>query len=411
MSLGLDIFILVILILLSGFFSGAEIALVSLPKFKVRNMLAKRKFGASYIKRLKDSPERMLSTILIGNNVVNIGASALATAVMLRYTQDYAVSIATGIMTILILVFGEITPKSIAAKNNEFISQLVAAPIYYLSIVLTPILNILNAFITKLFKILGLSLKEKAITEEEIITLIKSAEEEGSIKSIEQTLLTNVFEFDNLDVGEILIPEADMAIVSSNAPLPAVLKAMLRSSFSRLPVYEKSRQNIVGIVYIKDVIKSVNSGKTVPVSKVMYKPYFVPDSKKISSLLRNFQKRKEHMAIVVDEHGSVRGLVTMEDVLEEIVGEIMDETDKLDPNIRKVSKNTWIVKGRAETDELNSVLGMQLHDEDYDTISGLVLKNLGRIPGEGESIEYRNFRLTVEEVDNHRISKVKVEKV
>ena len=411
MAFGTEIVLLIILLLLSGFFSGAEVALISLTKVKARHMVEQKKFGAVFIKKLKEDPQRMLATILIGNNLVNVAAAAIATSMAIGIFQNYAIGIATGVMTLLILVFGEITPKSIAAQNNEIISQLVAAPIWYLSIILAPILNILDKFLNRFIKFIGIKSKEKAITEEEIISMIKTAEEEGSIKEIEKKMIDSIFEFDDINVNEISTPRTDMVLVESKSSVADAMKLILKKKFSRIPVYEKNRDNIVGIVYLKDLMMYMDDKKkNMSLSKIMKKLYVVPETKKISNLLRQFQKRKEHMAIVVDEHGSVTGLVTIEDVLEEIVGEIMDETDKIDPNIKKIGKNIWVVKGKTDIDEVNEKLHMKLKGKDYDTLSGFILKYTGKIPKEDEEIVYGKYKLKIEEREGHRISKVKVEK-
>ena len=404
--------ILFFLLILSGFFSGSEVALVSLSKIKARHMAEQKLLGASYIKRLKDDPNRMLSTILIGNNIVNVAASAIMTSISIELFDSFAIGIATGIMTLLILIFGEITPKSIAAQNNQMVSQLVAPVIWHLSIVLAPVLNLLDAFLNRFIKLFGIKSKEKTITEEEIRNIVTVAEKEGSIKAIEKTLIQRVFEFDEMDVDEIITPRQDMVVVSSKSKVSDALKLMIKTSYSRLPVYDKHRDNIVGSIFIKDAIKAVQDKKSkVRVSKFASKPMFVPESKKVSSLLRQFQRRSEQMAIVVDEHGSITGLVTLEDVLEEIVGEIMDESDKIDPDIRKTGRKSWMVKGKTDIEEINGKIRMGLKEDDYDTFSGFILKHTGNIPSEGHSFEYNGFRMTIEELDKQRISTVKVEKL
>ena len=406
-----EIIILIILLALSGFFSGSEVALISLTKLKARQMLDKKKFGAVFVKRLKDDPQRMLATILIGNNFVNVAASAIATSMMIRIFQSYAIGIATGVMTFLILIFGEITPKSIAAKNNQLISRIVAAPIWYLSIILAPLLNILDKFLNKFINLIGIKAQEKAITEEEIISMITVAEEEGSIKEIEKKMINRIFKFDDINTSEIATPRRDMIMVDSKLRIKDAMKTFLKKNHTRMPVYEKNRDNIVGIVHVKDLIVHMGrENKNNTVSKIMYKPYFVPEVKKISDLMKQFQKRKEHMAIVVDEHGSITGLVTMEDALEEIVGEIIDETDMIAPNIKKIDKNTWIVNGKTDIEEINEKLHMNLKGIGYDTLSGFILKRTGKIPKVEEEIVYNKFNLKIEEIEGHRISKVNVEK-
>ena len=411
MALGTEILLLVILLIFSGFFSGSEVALVSLSRSKAEQLYKKKNFGAVYVKKLKDDPQRMLATILIGNNIANVAASAIATSIMIGIFQNYAVGIATGVMTLLILIFGEITPKSIAAKNNELVSQLVAPSIWYLSIFLAPILNVLDRFLNKFIKLIGIKAKEKVITEEEIISMLKLAEEEGSIKEVEERMIKSIFKFDDIDVSTVATPRRDMVMLESTTKIKDSFKIFLNKNHTRIPVYEKNKDNVIGIAHIKDLMKHMQERyKNVQIKNIIYKPYFVPEVKKLSDILRQFQKRKEHMAIVVDEHGLMTGLVTMEDILEEIVGEIMDETDIIAPNIKNMGKNTWIVNGKTEITEINEKLKMKLKGKGYDTLSGFILKQTGKIPEEGDEISYNNFNLKVESIENNRISKIKVEK-
>jgi len=257
MAIGTEIIILIILLLLSGFFSGSEVALISLTKLRARQMLDKKKFGAVFINKLKEDPQRMLATILIGNNIANVAASAIATSIMIGIFKNYAVAIATGVMTLLILIFGEITPKSIAAKNNELISRLVAAPIWYLSLILSPILNVLDKFLNKFISLIGIQAKEKAITEEEIMGMIKLAGEEGSIKEIEEKMIKSILEFDDINVSEIATPRKDMIMLESTLSIENALKLFLKKNHTRTPVYEKQKDNIVGIIHVKDVMKNI----------------------------------------------------------------------------------------------------------------------------------------------------------
>ena len=406
-----DILILMVLLALSGFFSGAEVALISLSKHKCKNLVEKNKFGSKYVEKLKNDTQRMLATILIGNNVVNVAASAIATSIAINTFQNFAIGIATGIMTFLILIFGEITPKTIAEQHNEISSQLVAAPIWYLSVILAPIVQILNKFLIVFMALFGIKAKQDTTSEEEIITMVKTAEEEGTIKEIEKKMINSIFEFDDLNAEEIATPKADMVAIESKCKIKDAIKLVLKKNHSRIPVYEKSRDHIRGIIYAKDLMEYMkNKKENLSIKKIMKEPYFVPETKKVSSLLKHFQKRKEHMAIVVDEHGSVTGLVTLEDVLEEIVGEIMDETDKVDPNIRKTGKNVWSVKGKTDIEEVNEKLKMKLKGEGYDTLSGFILKFTGKIPKVNEEITHNKFKFKIEELSGNRISQVKVEK-
>ena len=411
MTLGTDILLLVVLLILSGFFSGSEVALISLTKMKAKRMLENKKLGAIFVNKLKEDPQRMLATILIGNNLANVAAAAIATSMSINLFQNYAIGIATGVMTLLILIFGEITPKSISAKNNELVSQIVAAPIWYLSIILAPILNVLDKFLNRFIKLIGIKSQEKVTTEEDIMSIVRVAEEEGSIKEIEKTMIKRIFEFDDITVGEISTPRRDMVIIESKTKIKDAMDVFMKKNHTRMPVYENTRDNIVGIVHVKDLITHTQGkNKNESINKIMYKAYFVPEVKKISNLMKQFQKRKEHLAIVVDEHGSITGLVTLEDALEEIVGEIMDETDMIEPNIREVGKNTWIIKGKADVEEINEKLNMKLKGKGYDTFSGFILKITGKTPNEGDEISYNNFIFKIKDIEKHRISEIRVEK-
>ena len=394
-----QVVVLMALLLLSGFFSSAETALFSISKAKAVH-LAKQK-GATHklIKKLKDDPHRLLTTILIGNNIVNVGAAALATAITIKLIPGYAVGIATGIMTLLILIFGEIFPKSIATRNNILIARLVIFPVYWFSILFTPIIIFLN-FIPK---ITGKIHRKPQVTEAELLTFIEVVEEEGEIDEEERKLIHNIFEFDDTNSSEIMTPRADMFVLDINKELK--LEEIVKSGFTRIPIIQGDIDHVVGILNIKDLLAhQATSDEKMDIRELMRKPYFVPENKKLDKLLQQFKRRKQHMAIVVDEHGGVSGLITLEDALEEIVGEIVDETDKFEPNIVKISANKWSVLGKSEIDEVNDKIPMNIPDsKEYDTFSGYVLEKIGRIPEEKEKITLGSFIVTVNEMDGNRI--------
>ena len=401
-----QIVILSVLLLLSGFFSSAETALFSISKAKAIHLAKKKGFSNSLIKKMKNDPHRLLSTILIGNNIVNVGASALATAITINLVSSNAVGIATGVMTFLILIFGEIFPKSIATRNNVLIARLVIIPLYWLSILFAPIIFMLN-FIPKLT---GKMQKKAHVTEEELMTFVEVVEEEGGIEEDEKELIENIFEFDDTSASEIMTPRADMYVINVDEELN--LKDVIRSGFTRIPVIEEDIDHVVGILNIKDLfMHQVTSSDPVDVRKIMSEPYFVPENKKLDNLLQQFKKRKQHMAIIVDEHGGVSGLITLEDALEEIVGEIIDETDKFEPHIVKLKKDEWRVLGKSEIDEVNEKLQMSIPDSrEYDTFSGYILDQIGRIPQEKEKIHLGDYTVTVNEMDGTRIKEYIVRK-
>jgi CBS domain containing-hemolysin-like protein len=388
------------MLLLSGFFSSAETALFSISKVRAIHLAKQKGATNRLIKKMKDDPHRLLTTILIGNNFVNVGASAMATAITINMVSSHAVGIATGVMTFLILIFGEIFPKSIATRNNILIARIVIFPLYWLSILLTPVILFLN-FIPKLT---GKIHKKPIVTEEELMTFVEVVEEEGGIEEEEKELIENIFEFDDTNASEIMTPRADMFVVEANEALN--LEEIARSGYTRIPVIDGDIDHVVGILNVKDLLKhqSVSHEKG-DVRKIMRKAYFVPENKKLDSLLKQFQQRKQHLAIVVDEHGGVSGLITLEDALEEIVGEIVDETDTFEPHIVKLRKDEWRVLGKSEIDEVNAKIPMQIPDsKEYDTFSGYVLNQIGRIPHEKEEIPLGSFLITVNAMDGNRVS-------
>jgi putative hemolysin len=402
-----QIIVLIVLLFLSGFFSSAETALFSISRTKARH-LAKNNNNRAFIliKQMKDDPHRLLSTVLIGNNIVNVGAAALATSITIHYFTNYAVGVATGAMTFLILVFGEVLPKSIATRNNILIARMTIYPIYWFSVLCYPILIFLN-FIPKLT---GKIKKTPTVTEEELMTFVEVVEEEGEIKEEEKELIHNIFEFDDTNASEIMTPRGDMFVIEADEKLN--FEKIIESGFTRIPVIEGDVDHVVGILNIKDLfLHIITSGNEIDVRKIMTPPYFVPENKKLDKLLHQFKKRKHHLAIVVDEHGGVSGLITLEDALEEIVGEISDETDKEEPHIVKHKVKEWIVLGKSDIDEVNDIVGMEIPEsKDYDTFSGYVLNTIGRIPVEKEQIALGKFIVTVEEMDGNRIKTYSIKK-
>ena len=398
---------LIVLLILSGFFSSAETALFSISRSKARHLAKDQDKANVLIKQLKDNPHRLLTTILIGNNVVNVGASALATSISFELFRNYAVSMATMAMTFLIVVFGEVVPKSFATRNNVLIARLIIHPLHWFYIIIWPLVFMLD-FIPK---ITGKIKRTPSVTEEELMTFVEVVREEGEIKEEEQKLIHNIFEFDDTNASEIMMPRADMYVIEANDPID--LKAITESGFTRIPVIEDTIDNVVGILNVKDLLSSLARGEEIlDARKIMREPYFVPEHKKLDSLLQQFKKRKTHMAIVVDEHGGVSGLITLEDALEELVGEIRDETDKEEPLIIKRKGREWIVMGKAEIDEVNTIIGMNIPDSsEYDTFSGYILEQIGRIPNELEELTIGEYNVVVMSKDGNRIKEYLVKPI
>jgi len=401
----IQIAILVILLLLSGFFSSAETALFSISQTRARHLAKEKDRTYQLIKRMKDDPHRLLTTILIGNNVVNVAASAIATALTLKLFANYAVGLATGVMTFLILVFGEVIPKSFATRNNVLIAKLTIFPIYWMSLLFYPVILFLN-FIPR---ITGKMSKTPSATEEELITFVEAVEEQGVIKEEEREMIHNVFELDDTSASEIMTPRADMFVVDANEPLD--FKAIADSGFTRIPVIDDDIDHVIGILNIKDIfMHQAMSDAPVDVRAIMRPPYFVPENKKLDRMLHQFKARKNHMAIIVDEYGGVSGLITLEDALEELVGEIRDETDKEEPHIVRRKPKEWVVLGKSEIDEVNRKIGMRIPEsKEYDTFSGFILDTIGRIPEEDEVFTVVGHKVVVLEMDGNRIKRYLVQ--
>ena len=396
-----QIIILIVLLALSGFFSSAETSLFSISRTRIRYLAKEDDRFFKLIEKMRENPHKLLTTILIGNNIVNVGAAALATSVVMDLFPNHAVGLATGIMTFLILVFGEVIPKSLATRNNVLIAKIAIYPIYWCSLLFFPILIILN-FIPKVTEQIQ---KTPKVTEEELLTFVEVVEEEGGIEEEEKELIHNIFEFDDTNASEIMTPRADMFVIDADEAID--LESIAKSGFTRIPVIEGDIDHVIGLLNIKDLFLKLASGSdNADVREIMKEPYFIPENKKLDRLLHQFKSRKLHMAIIVDEHGGVSGLITLEDALEEIVGEIRDETDKEELHIVERKDREWVVLGKTDIDEVNDEIGMDIPDtRDYDTFSGYVLDNIGRIPKEKEQITIGAYIITVEEMDRNRINR------
>ena len=406
-----QIILIIIFLILSAFFSASESSLLSISRFKVRNMVERKKLGAAYVKKLKDDPERLLSTILIGNNVVTIAASAMATSIAISLHKSNAVAISTGLMTFLILIFAEITPKSLATRNNEAFSLFSAPAIWFISVAIYPVIKMLDHFLKGVNKLVGTK-KIPIITEEELKTIVKASGEEGTIKEIEKKMIQRIFDFDNTTVSDIMTSKKNMVCISSDMQIKDVLHVPTSKSYSRFPVYEKNKDNIIGILYLKDMLKFVKDGKLdVAAIHVMRKPFFVFANKKIDKMLHLFQDRKQHMAIVIDEKAQILGLVTIENILEEIVGEIIDESDKINPSVMHVSKNEWIARGSSEIEEVNAKTGMAIKSSDYVDLDSFIIATLGRPPKFNEEVNYQSFRIIMEDVQGKKVLRARIVKV
>ena len=403
-------------IILSAFFSGSETALFSLNKLQLKKM--QKEDGDNWrvksIVRLLDDPQRTLISILIGNMFVNISATSLATYLAIVFFGNIGIGIASGIMIFTILVFGEIVPKSLAVANADKISKRVARPIEIISLVLFPLIKFFKMIIGALYYLFGKkSLKvKKEITQEDLITLIDAGKDEGVIEEEEKKMIKNIFEFGDTMVKEVMIHRVDMACIPSDTKLNSILKLIKKMGHSRIPVYEKTIDNIIGILYAKDLLgiyeKWYISKEKFDLKQIMREVYFVPENKKIDELLDIFQKDRIQIAIAIDEYGGTAGLVTMEDVVEEVVGEIIDEYDKEIKIFEIIEDNTIRADGNISIEEINEILGVEIPENGFETLGGFIFDLLGRVPKKGETIKYHNLKMIIEQVAKNRIRKVKM---
>ena len=405
------IIVLTVLIILSAIFSGSETALVSLTKSKVAEIVSQKKRGAKFLQKLKKDPHRLLITILIGNNLVNIGASAYAAVIFTTIFKSNGVGIATGVMTFFILVFGEITPKSFAHQHAVGFSLFIARPIYLLQILLFPFVWLFEKLVKLMNRIFGTK-DGYTVTEGELVEMLKIGAQEGSIEKQEQELIENVLEFNDIEVEEVMTPRVTIEALDSEMTLQEAVDFVKKHSHSRLPVYIKNLDNIIGVISIKELLKHFDECsprkklKTLSLSI----PLEVPVSKKINKLFREFQRKHIHIAVVIDEYGGTAGLVTIEDLLEEIVGDIVDESDLHEKPIEIIDKNTLIVKGDTLVEDINDFFRIKFGKNDRDTINTLILDHIHRFPRMGEVIKFSHGKIKILEIKKNVVKSAKVTK-
>ena len=398
--------IFAVLLAFSAFFSASETALSSANKIRLRTQAEDGNKKAARALDLIDGYDRTLSTILVGNNVVNLYASSLATAAAIAVWGGSGSAIATIITTVLVLVFGEILPKSYAKDHSETLSLQVAGPLTVLRTILTPVVWIFIG-IKRLFTGRGSDASlQPSVTEDELKTIIDTVEEEGVLSEQETDIIHSAIDFDSTTVQEILVPRVDVVAVEVEDDPREALDACLRHGFSRIPVYQDSIDNVVGVLYAKDLLAYLAKGESIVIRQVMRDAMFVYRTKKINSLLADFRRTKQHMAIVTDDYGGTLGLVTLEDVLEELVGEIFDETDEVEAlPVQQLEEHLFRVAGEANIYDVFEELGVSTKnfDSDFSSAAGWALECLEHIPAPGESFDFENLHVTVEQVEDKRI--------
>ena len=406
----MQIIALVILVLLSAFFSGTETAFTSFNKTRMKTLAQDGNKRAKAVMDVEDRYEKFLSTILVGNNIVNISASTISTlffTAFIKGNQSLAATVSTAVMTVIILVFGEISPKFLGKDFADSYTLRTVGIVRFLMTVLTPITALFSLWKTLLSKVFK-SDSTLSITEDEIMTMVEEAQNEGGIDKHEGDLIKSAIEFNDLEVEAILTPRVDIVAITLDMAMDEVAELFRSSGFSRLPVYRDTIDNIVGVVHEKDFNRLMYDGKK-SFESAIHEVFCITEGMKISKLLREFQAAKTHMAIVVDEYGGTAGLVTMEDVLEGLVGEIWDEHDEVIENIKKVSDDTYLINGSASMNELEDIhtFSDEVLDENA-TVNGWVLDNLGKIPQVGDEFEFENLSVKVIRVDGRRAAEIKL---
>ena len=402
------------LIALSGFFSGLEVALVGVRKSKVIQLLNEGKKGSKALHKLKTNPSWMMSSVNLGNNLVNVGASALATSVAIQLFGDDGLGIAIGIMTFLILVFGEITPKTYCNANSAKIALRFAPILLGFSYVFYPVVKFFEIITKGVVKITGSSYVPPPITEEEIKGVIDQGLAEKALEKDEMELVHGALKFDDTVIRSVMTPRTKMFTLNSKTLLFEALPQINQNGFSRIPIYGTSKDDIVGFVHVRDVLKELEKdNKMRSMEQIARKPVFVSQEKMVSALLKEMKGRKTHMAIVVDEHGGVEGLVTMEDLIEEIVGEIEDESDLVKPTeYERIDQDTIITNGEIEIDKINEIFKTNVPEgDDYASLNGLLHEKLQDIPQAGDKIEVDDLRIVVEKVLKNVPQKIRIEKI
>ena len=401
-----------IMVLLSGFFSSAETSMTTVNRIRIQSLVEQGNKNAILLDKVISDSGKMLSTILIGNNIVSMAASALMTTLTIQVFGNLYVGAATGILTLVILVFGEITPKTLASIHSEKFALAYAKYIYILMVLLTPVVFLVGKFSNAIMALLGVdpNAKTNVMTEHELRTLVNVGQEDGVIENEEKQMIYNVFDFGDSTARDVMIPRIDMCFVDVNTTYDELIEIFKEDMHTRFPVYEDNTDNVIGIINMKDLLLYPHD-QNFSIRSILREPYFTYEHKATADLMIEMRKASLNLAIVLDEYGATAGLVTLEDLLEEIVGEIRDEYDEdEEEDIREIQKGReYVASGSAKLDDINDVLHMQLESEDYDSIGGYIIEQLDCLPTQGQSVTLDSgIRLVVDDLDKNRIEQVHI---
>ena len=401
---------IIILLALSAFFSSAETAYTTINRIRLRTLIEEGNTAAKRVERIIHNPGKMLSAILIGNNIVNLSASSLMTIFSTNVFGSRSVGAATGVLTLLVLIFGEISPKTMASVHAERIALLYSVPVSALIWLLTPVIFIVNVLSRGLMLLLRIDPDKKNgnFTTNELRTIMEVSHEEGVLENEEKVMINNVFDFGDTQAKDIMIPRADMVFANIDDSYDDLLEIFKKEMFTRLPVYENTTDNVIGIINMKDLLLHEGPKEDFHIRNILREAHFTYEYKKISELMLEMKDYSVNFTIVLDEYGSTAGLITFEDLLEEIVGEIRDEYDSAEEElIQQVGPNEYIIEGSMKLDDINDALELSLDSEDYDSIGGLIIELLDHLPQVGETVSTADgIRLVVDSLDKNRIEKV-----
>ena len=411
-----ELIILVVLLVLSGFFSSAETALTTVSLNKLRTIEdegGRRGKKAKLILGMREDSGKLLSAILIGNNVVNVAASSLTTVLCTKLFGSAFVGVAAGILTLLILIFGEITPKTLAAQYNVGLSMAFAKPIYFLMIIFTPIIWIVNSISGLIFKIFRIDpdVDPNKMTESELLKIVDVSSDEGVIETEERKMITNVVDFGDAIAKDIMIPRADMICFDLNDPISDLMEIIKEENYSRIPVYDESRDHVTGILHVKDMIFAGDrlDAEDFDVRELVREPVYVYEYQRTAEIFSDMKSAAVSMCIVLDEYGITAGLITMEDLIEEIVGDIRDEYDEYENElIKEISENRYDVDGSVKLDDLNDAIGTTLESDNYDSIGGLMIELLDRLPKPGDTVRTGEVTLKCLSVEKNRVERIEL---
>ncbi len=410
-SVVIQLIILAILILLSALFSSAETSLTTSNKLKIQSLADQGSKRARILLRISEDSGKMLSAILIGNNLVNNAATALTTSLIIQLFGNSAVGIATGVITLLILIFGEISPKTLATIHSEKMALLYAPLIHFLMKIFTPVIFIVNKLSMGVLFLLRVNPDQKVntMTEHELRTIVDVSHEDGVIESEEKEMIYNVFDMGDAKAKDIMVPRVHVTFADINSTYDELIEIFREDKFTRLPIYEETTDNVVGTINMKDLLLyNYNDKKEFHVRDILREAYFTYEYKSISELLVEMRQASINIAIVLDEYGETAGLITLEDLLEEIVGEIHDEYDENEEEfVRQINDREYIIEGSMNLDDLNDNLGLNLSSEDYDSLGGFIIEHLDRLPEQGDELTTDDgIRLVVEALQKNRVESV-----